>query len=64
METITQELLKVLKVEKLRAQQRMGQIAGTDWKTPTTPETIAEANDLRERIRNMIAVIDKAEDGQ
>ena len=59
--SITQELVSILKVEKRRAQERMERIAGTDWKTPSTSEAIAEAKDLRERIRKMIAVIEKAE---
>ena len=62
MKTIMQELVSVLRVEKHRAQERAGQIAGTDWKIPSTPEVIAEAKDLRERIRKMIAVIEEAED--
>ena len=58
--SITQELVSILKVEKRRAQERMVKIASIRNRDTTDAED-AEAKDLRERIRKMVAVIEKAE---
>ena len=58
--SITQELVSILKVEKRRAQERMVKIASIRNRDTTDAED-AEAKDLRERIRKMVAGIEKAE---
>ena len=58
--SITQELVSILRVEKRRAQERMVKIASIRNRDTTDAED-AEAKDLRERIRKMVAVIEKAE---
>mgnify|MGYP003520074339 FL=1 len=58
--SITQELVSIRKVEKRRAQERMVKIASIRNRDTTDAED-AEAKDLRERIKSMIAVIEKAE---